>query len=243
MSSLASEGPPIAHTPVAKAYSALRNSIVDGQLRPGARMNIQEAARQLAVSQTPVREAFQRLHRDGLLTYHHGRGYRTTPVLDLAGLRSVFEFRLLVEPWACRSAAADRLSNPAVRLLAELHSFEETARSGTDLSQQLLGHDTRFHDLILGATGNPVVHRAYEQTHCHLHLFRLYPADVGGKITIEEHRRICQAIHDCDPDAAETAMKTHIKNSYLRSVKAFDEPAPPIDSVDRMTAKRGQMLA
>lgn len=231
-----------AQTPVARVYETLRNTIVDGLVRPGERMNIEEAARKLGVSQTPVREAFSRLHRDGLLTYHHRRGYRTTPVLDLPGLRSVFEFRLLVEPWACRSVAVDRLSNPVTGLLAELHTFEDAALREDDLRQQLLGHDTRFHGMILAATGNPVVRRAYEQTHCHLHVFRLYPADVRGKITIEEHRRICQAIEDCDPNAAEAAMVAHIKNSYRRSVKAFDEPAPAIEVADRSTSRPARML-
>ncbi len=231
-----------AQAPVARVYETLRNTIVDGSVRPGERMNIEEAARQLGVSQTPVREAFSQLHRDGLLTYHHRRGYRTTPVLDLAGLRSVFEFRLLVEPWACRSVAVDRLSNPVTGLLAELHSFEQAALRESDLRQQLLGHDTRFHGIILAATGNAVVSRAYEQTHCHLHMFRLYSADVRGKATIEEHRRICQAIEDCDPDAAEAAMTAHIKNSYRRSAQAFEEPAPSIDAADRSASRRARML-
>lgn len=237
-----SKEPSAVQTSVAKVYEALRNTIVEGQVRPGARMNIEEAARQLDVSQTPVREAFQRLHRDGLLTYHHRRGYRTTPILDLAGLRSVFEFRLLIEPWASRGVAVNRLSNPAVGLLAELHSFKETAHSATDLRRDLLGHDTRFHDMILAATGNPVVHEAYRQSHCHLHRFRLYPADVSGKITIEEHQRICQAIEDCNPDAAETAMMTHIKSSYRRSLQVFDEPPSATYTADLTTPERSKMV-
>lgn len=211
-------------------YSALRIPIVDGQIPPGTRINIDAVARDLGVSQTPVREALQRLEGDDLLVYSPGRGYRTTPKLDLAGLRSLFEFRLLVEPWAARMAAADRLSNPGAELDTELTSFEKIAHKDGDLRQDMLAHDARFHALILGSVGNPVVEQAYAQTHCHLHVFRLYPVDVNGARTIAEHREIWRAIANCHSDDAERLMAAHIKKSFERSARAFDAPAVELES-------------
>lgn len=213
---------------VSRVYAALRMPIVDGEIPPGSRINIDAVARKLGVSQTPVREALQRLEGDDLLVYTPGRGYRTTPMLDLQGLRSLFEFRLLVEPWAARSAAIDRLANPAQGLDQELTSFEEVASADGDVRQELLVHDTKFHDMILAAAGNRVVRQAYTQTHCHLHVFRLYQVDADGAITIEEHRRIWEAIRSCDPDEAERSMTEHIKNSYARSARAFEGSAADI---------------
>ena len=212
---------------VTRVYHALRMPILDGEIPPGERINIDAVARRLGVSQTPVREALQRLEGDDLLVYTPGRGYRTTPVLDLAGLRSVFEFRLLVEPWAARAAATDRLSNPAGALAEELDGFAAVAQ-GENVRQDLLGHDARFHATILRATGNRVVQAAYAQTHCHLHVFRLATVDPDGARTIAEHGAIVEAIRDCDPAAAEQAMVTHIRNSYGRSSAAFAEPQPAL---------------
>jgi DNA-binding GntR family transcriptional regulator len=223
---------------VTRVYHALRMPILDGEIPPGERINIDAVARRLGVSQTPVREALQRLEGDGLLVYTPGRGYRTTPMLDLAGLRSVFEFRLLVEPWAARAVATDRLSNPAAALEEELDAFAAVAQ-GDNVRQDLLGHDTRFHATILRATGNQVVQAAYAQSHCHLHVFRLATVDADGARTIEEHRRIVQAIQDCDPTAAERAMVEHIRNSYGRSSQAFGEPQPML-RVEPSTNTRGR---
>ena len=69
-----------------------------------------------------------------------------------------------------------------------------------------MAHDTRFHDTILAASGNPVVRHAFAQTHCHLHTFRLYPADVDGAITVAEHSAVTDAIEACLPEEAEAAM-------------------------------------
>ncbi|AHK35971.1 putative HTH-type transcriptional regulator ydhC (plasmid) [Rhodococcus opacus PD630] len=210
-------------------YSTLRDSIVASEIPPGTRMNIDAIARDLGVSQTPVREALQRLEGDNLVVYSPGRGYGTTPLLQLPELRSLFEFRLLVEPWAARSAAVDRLANPADTLDRELETFERRVDDRGDLRQDLVAHDTRFHDTILGAAGNRVVQQAFVQTHCHLHIFRLYPADVDGTVTIAEHRRVWEAIRRCEPEAAEEAMADHIRNSFSRFAQAFDGDLPPID--------------
>lgn len=209
-----------------EVYSALRQSILDGDLAPGTRINIDAVSRRLGVSQTPVREALQHLEGDNLLVYYPGRGYSTTPLLSLPELRSLFEFRLLVEPWAARSAAVDRLSNPSAALRAELEVLERQVDDTVNVRQDLLAHDARFHDLILASAGNPVVQQAYVQTHCHLHMFRLYPSDLDSEVTLMEHRGIRDAIAAADPVAAEEAMSAHLRSSFHRFARAFGaEPA------------------
>lgn len=207
---------------VSDVYSSMRASILEGEIAPGTRINIDAVSRSLGVSQTPVREALQRLEGDNLVVYTPGRGYSTTPLLDLAELRSLFEFRLLVEPWAARSAAVDRLANPSAALEKELSAIRSTMLARGDLRQDLVAHDTRFHDTILAAAGNPVVRHAFAQTHCHLHTFRLYPADVDGAITVAEHSAVRESIRACQPEQAEMAMAEHIRNSFGRFAQAFE---------------------
>ena len=216
---------------VGDVYASMRASILRGEIEPGARINIDAVSRSLGVSQTPVREVLQRLEGDNLVVYSPGRGYSTTPLLDLAELRALFEFRLLVEPWAARSAAVDRLANPAAALEKELSAFRATMEAGGELRQDLVAHDTRFHDTILAAAGNPVVRHAFAQTHCHLHTFRLYPADINGAITAAEHSAVRDAISACLPDQAEQAMAEHIRNSFHRFAQAFEgaDELPPLE--------------
>jgi DNA-binding GntR family transcriptional regulator len=219
--------PQEAGTAPTKVYAILRFQIVEGDIPPGTHININAMARKLGVSQTPVREALQRLEGDGLLVYRAARGYATTPILDLKGLTSLFEFRLLVEPWAARSAAVDRLSNPAGTLKDELEAFQRRVDGREDVRQEMLAHDARFHNVIVATSGNPVVNQAYVQTHCHLHLFRLYPVDLEGTATVEEHRDVWRAIHDCRPDEAERLMAKHIMASFERSARAFSMTSTP----------------
>ncbi len=209
---------------VSRVYAHLRARIVDGDIPPRTKINIEGVARDLALSQTPVREALQKLEADGLLDYIPGRGYMTTPVLDLPGLDALFELRFLLEPWAARVVANDRVSNPAERLRAELRSYEASLSAGGDLRQVVLAHDSAFHTLIFTATGNHLVHQAFAQSQAHLHLFRLFSVDHDGSIASREHALITDAIARCDPDGAERAMREHLRGSYSRSAAAFDLP-------------------
>lgn len=207
-------------------YATLRAKILDLQLPPDGKINIDALAREIGVSQTPIREALSQLEGDRLIVKTPGKGYRTTALLDTVELRELFEFRLLVEPWAARAAAVNRLINPARTLQTWLDEFETGAAQDDNVRHRLITHDTAFHDRILSASSNEFALHAYRATHCHLHLFRLHPADYQGTTTVEEHRVIVNAIAACDPDAAEEAMHRHLVGAYHRFAEAFDQDGP-----------------
>jgi len=122
----------------------------------------------------------------------------------------------------------NRLSNPASTLLAELDRIGAERGDTADIPRQLVNHDTRFHHLILAASGNTVMQHAHEQTHTHLHTFRLYAADADGSLTLAEHRDIATAIEACDPGAAEAAMREHLLRAYARFSQYFDTTMPEL---------------
>ncbi len=49
-------------------YDTLRNAILQGDLKPGARLVIDKLAAELGVSQIPIREALQQLEGEGFVT-------------------------------------------------------------------------------------------------------------------------------------------------------------------------------
>ncbi|KAM9863188.1 GntR family transcriptional regulator [Leucobacter sp. BZR 635] len=197
-------------------YEQIRSRVLRHEIPPSTRINIDALARELQVSSTPIREALRQLQGDRLVVQEPGRGYRTTPILDATELRELFEFRLLVEPWAAKIAAQDRLQNPGHTLEREVAAISALIEKQSDIRYELMDHDIRFHDAILGSTSNDVLRSAYAQTHCHLHAFRLHPGERTGELTLEEHRVILAAIRAQDPEAAEQAMRDHLVGAYLR---------------------------
>lgn len=211
---------PQARLTTAQVYEALRRKILDHSIPPATKVNIHHISQEFGVSPTPVREALRLLQGDNLLVATSNKGYATTEILDPQGVRDLFEFRLLFEPWAAGTAAANRLGNPAAQLRQELDSFPYTTAM---MQQTLIAHDNRFHTAILTSAGNLSVLRAFEQSHCHLHLFRMYTANWDFQATIAEHEEVAQAMANADPQAAEEAMKAHIHAAFKRFSVAMDE--------------------
>ena len=207
----------------AQVYESLRRKILDHTIPPATKVNIHHLSQEFGVSPTPVREALRLLQGDNLLVATSNKGYATTDILDQQGVRDLFEFRLLIEPWAAGAAASNRLGNPARTLRQELDDFHAAP---DNMQQSLISHDNRFHTAILTSAGNDVVLTAFEQSHCHLHLFRMYTDNWDWRSTITEHEIIAQAIRDADPASAETSMREHLHAAYRRFAEAMDERDP-----------------
>jgi DNA-binding GntR family transcriptional regulator len=201
-------------------YQLLRSRLLNNEIAPGDRLNIDGLARDLAVSPTVVREALLRLEGDDLVVKSPHKGYRTTELLDSRELVGLFELRLLLEPWAARTVAGRELGRPARTLLSEVHRLVEDAEDAGVDRNRLMEHDMQFHDAIIAATGNRAVLRAFERTHCHLHLFRLCPPHTDGRETAREHETIAEAILRSRPDDAEQSMRDHLTASHERFARA-----------------------
>src|SRR4051812_33000463 len=176
-------------------YEAVKALVMDHVIAPGARVSIDGLARDLGVSQTPIREALARLESDGLVTKEPLRGYSATPLLTRAEVDELFQFRLLIEPWAAARAAELATRADHDRILAEMASCEEPPPGEAyEAYRALAQHDGRFHLLLAGLAGNQQLRTALDRTHCHMHIFRLYSAGGGGAQTIAEHRKVTAAV-------------------------------------------------
>src|SRR3954464_9389982 len=86
------------------ALERLRESIIMGELTPGTPLRLEDLARQLGMSISPIREAVRQLEALGLAEHvpHHGAQVMR---LDVEELRELFAIRLSLEGIAVRRAA------------------------------------------------------------------------------------------------------------------------------------------
>lgn len=191
--------------------------IMDNEIAPNTKVSIDEIARRLGVSPTPVREALARLEEAGLVRKESLRGYFTTPLLTRREFEDLFEFRRHLEPWAAGRAADKLTADGEARLRAELQAGGAVP-SGADYGsyRTLTNHDSRFHQLLFELAGNPVMGDAFRRTHCHLHLFRLYYGTDLASPAVDEHRLVVEALAERDSARSQAAMLDHLGASYAR---------------------------
>lgn len=222
-------------------YERIKSKILNHEIIPGSRVNIDSLSVQLSVSQTPIREALARLESEGLIEKQPLKGYKASQLLSVKELKDLFQYRLLTEPWAAEQAAKAIDKAGKSELKSEIQRAKSAMKfSGDGNFKALTEHDTRFHTLISGLSGNTFVADSYARTHCHLHLFRLYMASKlqliqgesraavvqdlfqqyyqsgSGQRAVEEHIEIANAILENNPKAARIAMHSHIENSLIR---------------------------
>jgi GntR family transcriptional regulator, vanillate catabolism transcriptional regulator len=95
-----------------EATRRIRQSILDGELEPNARLNEVHLCDSLSISRTPLRAALQTLAGEGLLIYTANRGF-SVRAFELTEIIDTFEMRVVAEGLAARLAAERGLSNAA----------------------------------------------------------------------------------------------------------------------------------
>src|SRR5271156_6124749 len=124
------------------ALERLREAIIMGELTPGTPLRLEDLARSLGMSISPIREAVRQLEALGLAEHVPHHGAKVT-ALDVDELRDLFQVRRALETRAVRRApelfgAHDRAH--ASELLGECGD----ARSRGDVRRAMRAH-TDFH--------------------------------------------------------------------------------------------------
>src|SRR5687768_3832868 len=87
------------------AYQRLREDIINAKHAPGGRLRVQELSERYALGPSPIREALNRLSRDGLVTLSDRRGFSVTP-LSRAHLEELTRTRCWLNELALRQSIA-----------------------------------------------------------------------------------------------------------------------------------------
>ncbi len=190
-----------------EVYRRIRADIMSLKLPPETRVSVDSLARELGVSQTPIREALSMLEANGLVSKRHFAGYATSPRMDRAQLDELFEFRLLIEPHAARKAAQGMTEAD----MGQLSSGEEAPSHDAFADM-----DTDFHRLIAQGAGNHLIADSLARLHIHVHIFRSCFRSEITEEAVHEHNAIIAALRARDGRGAEAAMRRHIERSYGR---------------------------
>lgn len=201
----------------------LRDAIRKGVLKPGERLMEIQLADELGVSRTPVREAIRKLELEGYVIMMPRRGTYVAN-LSIRDVNEVFEIRTSLDSLAS-GLAAERITDEELehlqRLLVAIGGYIEQG----DMDK-IVETDTEFHDLLYTASRNSrltgIIFNLREQ----LTRFRTASMSYPGRLraTLEEHRRIVEAIAQGDVKEAQAASEYHMEKSeqtLLASMEAI----------------------
>ncbi|MEU1417422.1 GntR family transcriptional regulator [Streptomyces sp. NPDC005731] len=194
-----------------QVYTRVRGLIISGELKPGDRLVESEIARQLAVSQAPVREAVKRLVHEGLAQHVPRRGSFVASVSqdDADAARGV---RVVIEELAARTLAEHPSATALTQLHAQVELMREAAAAG-DVGR-FRDADIVFHRMVCAASNNPFLPKVWAVMEPSLRALRVVsdPLFAGDWSEMaEQHAGLLRALESGDPQLAAEKFAAHAR--------------------------------
>jgi DNA-binding GntR family transcriptional regulator len=143
-----------------RAYAAIRDAIVAGEIEPGAVVRDAELAERLGLSRAPVREAFSRLVDEGLLESKPQSYTRVTPLVA-ADVRDAAAVVGALHELVTR-VAVPRLGAADIAAMRAANARFAAAVGAGDVDAALRADD-ELHDVLVRVSGNRAVARAADR--------------------------------------------------------------------------------
>lgn len=194
------------------AYQALRNAILSSAVLPGERLNVDDLARKLGVSLTPVRQAIQQLATEGLVEIRPRSGTFVAK-LTAQDVDETFEIRYALEALAAERAI-DKMSPQDLRTLRDLlKTLRKPVRTDEDRKEHEEANSA-LHLTLIRTAGNNRLAEMYEDLNAHLKIARIHRTEEGWPARLREeqaeHEAIVDALESRDLVQMQAALRKHI---------------------------------
>lgn len=192
-----------------QAYDYVRGQIINLGFKPGEYITDGQIAEKLGISRTPVREAFQRLEKEGLLVNEARRGWRVY-MLDLTDIHEIFELKIAIESMLVRKAA----ECPDEQLRADLADALNEMKKASEAkdSDGWLQSDIHLHNILFMMANNERAERIVVNLNDQWHRLRLGYVALQGRTTtsIIEHEQFVASVLAGDVEKAGQQMREHL---------------------------------
>lgn len=218
-----------------KVAEQLSKLIDNEAIKPGERFpSERELAEQFGVSRPTIREAMIALELSGVIEIRTGSGIyvthqktKITPELSDKGVGpfEILEIRYIVEAEACALAAARITEEQIAELRSVVDEMEEEQKQANASEKA----DQKFHSIIAKACQNSAISSVVDWLWDLRNESALSTAflerirNEGVHPSIDEHRKILQALEQRNPEKARTAMKLHIENATANAAAHFNK--------------------
>jgi DNA-binding GntR family transcriptional regulator len=191
-----------------EVYRHLREQILSGTLKAGARLNPLDIGKSLGVSRMPVREALRQLDSEGLVTIKPNRGV-VVMSLSTREIEEIFLIRTSLEVLAARQAVPNLTARTITGLQQHRRLMDEAEG---DARLWVRRHDD-FHDALCGLSGMPRLVAEIRRSRALLNAYmtRYYmEASLTPEMDGHGHDAIIDALRSYNPNLIEACIRDHV---------------------------------
>lgn len=190
-----------------RAFSQIQRWIIDGTLQPGEKLIDSELADSLGVSRTPIREAFQLLEVQGLVSTHPGKETKVTEI-EKDDIFKMYSTMAALQALAAENTAKTIVPEQIEQLRTINQDFENYIKGSQ--AYQAMEADEQFHNFIVELSDNPYIASFNASLQIHIRRFKyvfLKQPITATQASVDEHAAIISAFEKNDSERAQAIMK------------------------------------
>jgi DNA-binding GntR family transcriptional regulator len=211
---------------VDKVYRKLKNLAIDYYFKPGKRINEVELSQRFGVSRTPIREALNRLAKEGFMYFIPNKGFYSRDMTP-KGVHELYELRAIIEQ-ASFQLACLRATDEEIEKAAKI--WEDACRTLPAPEDVVDWHpvaliDEKFHMAIAKIANNSRLYETLDSLNALSRFFRLIDLETPERRgnAYEEHDEIIKALRNRDVEHGVKLMEKHVLLSSQHAVSVTKE--------------------
>ena len=205
-----------------EVYESLKKSILHGKLKGGQRLIEETLADQIGITRTPVREAFHKLERDDLVTRLPKGGFAVREFTK-EDVEEIFGIRSALESYASYLASLHITLEKVSQLEKKVKELEDALEKRDD--EKFIQLNTEFHDLIYKSCKSKKLIEMINNFRDYFYRYRsaLIHTEKGMNYSIEDHRRMLEAMKKKNPRLVERLVRNHLARGKELIIREINE--------------------
>lgn len=206
-------------------YTGVKNAIISGNFQPGKRLIEERLAADMVTSRTPVREAIQKLEKEGLI-FRLPRGGFAVKAVTEAEVEEVLGLRSVLEGYA-GYLATSRITEPEMRQLENIISKEDECLANLNV-EEFIRLDGEFHDVLYKAAKNARLYALLHDLRDYMYRYRVIILRYQRKphLAVQDHKQMVASMKAKSPRQVEKLVRKHVsrgKEIIKKKIKQGDQ--------------------
>lgn len=201
-----------------QVYTILKGMIANYRFSPGTRVNVEQIAKEVGASRTPVWEAVHRLVQEGLLENIPNRGVFMCALTPKQAIE-LYTVRESLEALAARLAIQNIDEKTMEKMRKSLEQQYKVVQKEDLVSYSRLDFD--FHALVYEASGNRTLQEMLETIKNKMRPIAMHVTPILSSL-YHDHVEILEAFVEKNPDKAEAAFRKHNHQMILQIQSSMD---------------------
>lgn len=212
-----------------RAYASIKNAIITARLEPNRRLVEETLAADIGVSRTPVREALQKLEKEGLIFKLTNAGFAVKGVSE-EEVEEILGLQCVLEAYAGR-LATESITEKEMRSLNDIIARQEECLADAN-TEKFIRLDSEFHDAIHRAAKNTRLYELAQNLRDCMDRYRVIvfcSSHAKLSLSVKDHKQIVSLMRTKNARRIEKLISRHIsrgKNVIKKKIGSQREERP-----------------